>query len=57
MTDANNTPPAGIGDIVVGIDDSPSSLAALDWAAKVCSLVGRPAASRARPQCRQPAHP
>ena len=40
MTDANNTPPAGIGDIVVGIDDSPSSAAALDWAAKAARSTG-----------------
>ena len=36
----HNPEPAGIGDIVVGIDDSPSSRAALDWAAKAARSSG-----------------
>ena len=41
MTEStHNVEPAGIGDIVVGIDDSPSSRAALDWAAKAARSSG-----------------
>jgi nucleotide-binding universal stress UspA family protein len=36
----HNPETAGIGDIVVGIDDSPSSFAALDWAAKAARSSG-----------------
>jgi len=41
MTEITNIPEAGgIADIVVGIDDSPSSHAALDWAAKAARSSG-----------------
>ncbi len=41
MTEITNIPEAGgIGDIVVGIDDSPSSRAALDWAARAARSSG-----------------
>ncbi len=41
MTEITNIPEAGgIADIVVGIDDSPSSHAALDWAAKAARWSG-----------------
>ena len=36
----DNLEPAGTGDIVVGIDDSPSSRAALEWAAKTARSSG-----------------
>jgi nucleotide-binding universal stress UspA family protein len=41
MTVTTNRPEAaGIGEIVVGIDDSPSSAAALDWAAQAARSSG-----------------